>query len=205
MKKILIAINSRYGSGGAEIGKILAEHYGITLYDRQLIDDTAKSMGFNADDIEHIDEAASSLLYSLSVNAYAINGISGYSHMPIYEKYYRIQCDIIKKAAQEDSAIFIGRCADYILKDDFKVFSVYTCAPIEHRIKRTAQLECTDTAKAKKIVAKADKRRSANYSFRVGESMNNCENYNICINTSLFDIETAAEIIINAVDKYYQK
>lgn len=205
MEKILIAINSRYGSGGAEIGKILAEHYGIALYDRKLIDDTAQSMGFESDDIEHVDEAASSLLYSLSVNAYAINGISGYPHMPIYEKYYRIQSDVIKKAAQEGSAVFIGRCADYILRDDFKIFTVYTYAPTDYRVKRTAHLECTDIIKAKKIVAKADKKRSANYSFRAGESMNNCENYNICINTSIFDLKTTAEIIINAVDKYYRR
>ncbi len=204
MKKILIAINSRYGSGGAEIGRIISEHYGITLYDRKLIEDTAKNMGFDADDIEHVDEGASSLLYSLSVNAYAINGISGYSHMPVHEKYYKIQCDVIKNAAERGSAVFIGRCADYILKDDYKIFSVYLCAPVEYRINRMMQLENTDYANSKKKVTKADKKRASNYSFRTGEIMNNCENYNLCLNTSLYDIESAAEIIIKAIDSFYK-
>ncbi len=203
MKKLLIAINSRYGSGGAEIGRIIAEHYGITLYDRKLIEDTAKSMGFDADDIEHVDEGASSLLYSLSANAYTINGVSVYPHTSVQEKYYKIQCDIIKNAAKNGSCVFIGRCADYILKDDYKVFSIYLYAPIKFRINKTTQQENVDYAKAKKIVTKSDKKRASNYSFRTGESMNNCENYNMCLNTSLFDTKSAAQIIIKAIDSFY--
>ena len=133
--KIIITIGRQFGSGGREIGKQVAEKLGIPFYDKELLALAAEKSGMNPELFEHNDEQPiNSLLYSLSVNPYAMNHIAGPAHMPIPQKLFLAQFDTIKSLAEKESCVFVGRCADYVLRDNPDCFNVFIHAPLEKRV-----------------------------------------------------------------------
>ena len=135
----IITITRQFGSGGHEIGAALAERLGIGFYDKELISLAAKESGIAPEVFEHADEKASnSLLYSLSMGLY--NYGAGFSSsmgdLPVNDKLYILQHRIIKEKAENECFVIVGRCADYILRNQPNVVKVFIYADMESRIKR---------------------------------------------------------------------
>lgn len=197
MKKMIITIGREFGSGGHAIGKKLAEEMGIAFYDKELLRLAAEESGLSLEVIENIDETAmNSLLYSLSVGAYLPE--SGYAprlDLPVGDRIFCIQSEIIKREAKKDSCIFVGRCADYILDGTENMLKVFIYAPAEVRIDRVAKLNDISLDAAKKLVHKTDKKRAGYYSFYTDRKWGRRENYNICLDSSVTGIDGAVEII----------
>ena len=205
--KKIITITRQYGSGGHEIGELLAKKLGITFYDKELISMAAKESGVSPEVFEKADEKpANSLLYSLSVGLYNYgNGFSSsMGDLPINDQLYIIQHKIIKEKSENENFVVVGRCADYVLKDNPNVVKVYIYADIESRMKRAVDRNDIEPARAKQAVLKADKSRANYYSFYSGQKWGQVDNYDLCINTTNLAPDVAADLIVdylNLLDK----
>lgn len=203
----IITITRQYGSGGHEIGELLAKKLGINFYDKELISIAAKQSGVSPEVFAKADEkAVNSLLYSLSVGLYNYgNGFSStMGDLPVNDQLYIIQHKIIKEKAEKESFVVVGRCADYVLKEYPNIVKVFIYADLDSRVKRALSRNEIEPARAKQAVLKADKNRANYYSFYSGLKWGQVDNYDLCINTTNIGTDRAADLIvdyINIMDK----
>lgn len=195
--KYIITITRQYGSGGHDIGKALAEKLGISFYDKELISIAAKESGISPEVFKDVDgKAANSLLYSLSTGLYSYgNSFSTMGDLPVNDRLYILQHKIIKELSEKETFVVIGRCADYVLRDNPNVVKVFIYANIDSRVKRAIARNDFDPARAKQAVQKADKRRANYYSFYSGKKWGTVDNYDLCINTTNLSVDQAVDII----------
>ena len=122
MSNTIYTIGRQFGSGGRKVGRLLAERLGIPFYDKELLALAAKDSGYSEALFHNADEKpTSSLLYSLVMGNYPIaSGAIGFKEMPLNDQLFLILSNTIRKVAEEGSCVIIGRCADYILRDNPK-------------------------------------------------------------------------------------
>lgn len=197
MNKV-ITISRQYGSGGREIGKKLAEHYGVPFYDNELITRAAKESGFAKETFERAEsKATNSLLYSLAmgINVYG-NQDFGFSGLSLDDRVFLAQSNVIRKVAEEGPCVIVGRCADYVLKERKNLFNLFVQASLDFRIKRAIAEYGISETKAAEEVLKHDKQRANYYNYHVGEKWNNLFNYDFIVRSDYSGIEGAIESII---------
>ena len=203
-KKIIITIARQYGSGGREIGEKVAALLGIPLYDKQLITDAAAKGSLNEEIIRSADEsAANSLLYTLAMgsNHYGTAMHFGYK-MPLNDKLFILQSEVIKEYAEQGSCVIIGRCADYVLKDDHDVFRLFIYGDLEHRQARVKERHPEiKQSQVIDVINKTDKRRASYYNFYTGNKWGKYDNYDMALNSSTLGIDGTAQLIAAAVKK----
>lgn len=198
----IAAIGRRYGSGGREIGELLSDMMGVPFFDRELIALAAERSGVSKDVYSHIDETATnSLLYALSTGAYTLSShFTTVSDLPLNDKLYIIQTNLIKDIVKENGAcVIVGRCADYILKDDPRLTSVFIHAPLKTRIARIMEKEGLNAAAAESRIIKTDKKRANYYNFYTNQDWGNIDNYDLCINSAILGKEKTAEMIFDFI------
>lgn len=200
----VITIGRQFGSAGHDVGEIIARELGYKLYDKELVEMAAKKNNISPTALEHVDErATSSLLYSLASGSYSVRGMSGplYYEMPINDKLFLAQSDVIKKVASEENCVIIGRCSDYVLEEvnDIELTNVFIYAPAEWRVRRVSDALGIPLKKAKERVNKTDKQRKTYYSYYANRTWGAIENYDICINSKKIGIERAAKLIIDYI------
>ena len=197
-KKIIITIARQYGSGGREIGERTARLLGIPIYDKELITDAAANGNLSEDVLKDVDEsAANSLLYTLAMGSNIMGPSAHFGYkMPINDKLFILQSDVIKKYAKEGSCVIIGRCADYVLKDEPNVLRLFIYGNIEQRQARIRERHPEiKSSQVIDVINKTDKRRASYYNFYTGNKWGKYDNYDIAINSSTLGIEGTAEII----------
>ena len=207
-KKVIITIARQYGSGGREVGEKVSEKLNIPIYDKLLITEAAAKGEFNEDVLKMADEsAASSLLYTLAMGSNSLGAAMHFGYkMPLNDKLFLRQSDVIREYAESGSGIFIGRCADYVLKNEEKIIRVFIYGDLEHRCQRV--LERHPDLKSSQVIDvinKVDKRRSTYYNFYTGNKWGKFDNYDIAINSSNLGIEGTADIICRFVDEIMKK
>lgn len=196
MNKI-ITISRLNGSGGREIGKILADKLDIPFYDYELIERAAKESGFSKEAFESAeDKATNSFLYSIAMgmNVYG-NQELGYNTLSLDDRIYIAQAEVIRKYAQEGSCVIVGRCADFILRDMPELISVFVWADMEFRIKRAMERNELNEEKAEAQMKKIDKRRKNYYNYHANNSWGQSENYDLSIRSDHIGIENCADVI----------
>ena len=158
----IITIGRQTGSGGRDIGKLLAKELGIKCYDKELLDRAAKDSGICHELFEHHDEKpTSSFLYSLVMDTYSFGCSSAaFADMPINHKVFLAQFDTIKKIAQEESCVMVGRCADYALAEYPGAISIFIHADLDKRIHRLSKIYNLSASAAKDQIVKSDKKRA---------------------------------------------
>ena len=186
-RKYIITIGRQYGSGGRMIGKKLAEALGISFYNREIIELAAQKSGMSEEAFEKVDEtAASSLLYSIATGAYMFgNYVSPQVDLPLNDKLFILQSEIIKSIANKESCVIVGRCADYILKDRKDVVNVFIHASKEVRKERAINEYGITMNKADNYLAKIDKKRSTYYNYYTGEKWGYSTNYHLCLDSGV--------------------
>jgi len=198
----IYTIGREFGSGGKSVGAILAERLGIPFYDKELLQHAAKESGFCEQIFENHDEKpTSSFLYSLVMDTYSGGSYSSapFLDMPLNQKVFLAQFDAIKKIAERgESCVIVGRCADYALAEYDKCINVFIHASIEDRAKTISQRLNITEKKAKEMCLKKDKQRSSYYNYYTSNKWGDSRNYDITLNTSLFDIETCVDMILKA-------
>ena len=190
MNKV-ITITRQFGSGGREIGKKLAEAYGIPFYDNEIISRAAKDTGFAEAAFERAeDKASNSLLYSIAMG---MNGFSsqdvGFSGLSLDDRIFLAQSKVIRNVAKEGPCVIVGRCADYILKNQENVVNLFIRATLDFRIKRAIEVEGIPKEKSAEMVMKKDKSRANYYKYHSGERWDNVLNYDFAIRSDLCGID----------------
>lgn len=193
---IIITISRQYGSGGRLIGEKLAGKLGIPFYDKELITMAAEQSGFSREIFERMDErASSSLLYTLSLNPGMAGGMTGMMDLPLNDKVFLIQNNIIKQLADKGSCVIVGRCADYILKDRSDCVNVFICSDMADRIKRITEVYGMSLTNAEREIQKYDKRRANYYNFYTHTKWGIATNYDLCLNSGIIGIDASVEVI----------
>ena len=204
--KFIITISRQFGSGGREIGKKIADSFGIAFYDEELIALAAKESGFSEDIFEKADEAPSnSFLYSL---------VMGYNPMVSMffrnddlltnDKLFSIQSKVIRDIGKKGSCVIVGRCSDYILREEKNLTRIYFHADTEFRIKRIMELYNLSEKEAKTSIIKADKKRNNYYNYYTGNEWTDLKNYDIIINSSKTGVENTISTVVNYIKTVYE-
>lgn len=199
-EKFAITISRQYCSGGNEIGKLLADKLSVKFYDKELIALAAKEAGFEESVFENADEKpTNSFFYSLVMGAYPINSMIFQNDDVLNnDKLFSFQSKVIKDVAKKESCVIIGRCSDYILKDEPKLLRVFLWADIDFRKKRLLELYNDVSEKdAINLLNKTDKKRTSYYNYYSGNEWADARNYDLIINTAKIGIENSANQIIN--------
>lgn len=198
MANTVITIARQYGAAGRQTGEILAEMTGMPCYDRELITLAASKSGMNEDVVAEIDEkASSSLLYTLALGSvdYTTPSIPAAYNIPINDKLFIAQCSVIKELAAKSPCIIVGRCADYVLRDNPKCINVYLQADLTVRAKRVAARQGISVSDAQDVVMKTDKRRASYYGHYTGQKWGRSDLYDLVIDTTVIGAQGAAEVI----------
>ena len=198
-KRIIITISRQYGSGGRLIGRKLAEQLEIPFLDRQLITDAASQCGLDEDAVERLEEkTTSSLLYALS-GGYATAAMVGdrVDMLPMNDRGFYVQANLIRKAAREGSCVIVGRCADYILRNNPDAVHVYIHAELSVRIQRGIQYYGLTSEKAESVLLRMDRQRASYHNFYSDRKWGKAENYDLCINSGIIGLDHTVEVIRN--------
>ena len=193
-EKTIITISRQFGSGGKEIAEILAEKMGVRCYDRQILYLAAEKMGDTEVDIESILESA----YRTPDSSIGSMGTYGFEAVPYYNKMFREQAKAILKIAEKGSAVFLGRCADAVLRGHPDCFSFFIYADEEFRRERAGTHYGSQSLKE---LEKVNKTRERYYNYYTGQKWGDPQNYDLMINTSRFSPDAAAELILDYIEK----
>ena len=201
MNKI-ITIGRQFGSGGKDVGKMVADALNIPFYDKELVELAAKKSNFNEDAVKEIDERAThSLLYSIVTGSFGLDGLNSplFYEMPMNDKFFIAQSDIIKEVAAKESCVIVGRCADYVLSEveNVDVLSTFIYGSLDYRSMRVARDLNLTLPRARDYIKKTDKQRRTYYDYYTSHEWGKISNYDLCINTEKIGIESAAQMIIN--------
>lgn len=189
-----ITISRQYGSGGRRIAALLSEKLGISFYDSNLLLIAGERYGLNPALLHEFDERKnSSFLYGLGMLA---DGYTNEDRVMLPYKLFQAQKDSIERLVKEGPCIFVGRCADQILKDRKDVLRVFVYASnMEDRVNRIKALDNISYREALDRIAEKDRQRKDYYYFHTGQEWGRKENYDLCLNTSTMGYETCINIL----------
>lgn len=191
MSNYVITIGRESGSGGREIGMKLAEKLGIKCYDKELITRAAKESGLAEEIIDTHDEKPNkSFLYSLVMDSYDMGLGGGYTDIPLSHKVFLAQLNTIKKIADEESCIIVGRCADYALEGRDNLIRIFITGDEEHRIARLQRTYNLNADDAKALMKKKDKERSNYYNYYSSKDWGKADSYDLCLNSGLLGVDS---------------
>lgn len=195
MEPFVINIGRSLGSGGRAIGHLLAKEFGIKYYDREILLLAAKESGFCPEIFERNDEK-NNFMHTLGNIIPFIGGSQNfYTNELSNENLFRIQSEAIQKAANEGSCIFIGRCADYVLRKNKRCVNVFISADMEDRIKNVRSMHNCDEERARELIEKGDRERANFYNFYTTGNWGCADTYHLCINSSILGLEGTAQFI----------
>ena len=181
--KNVIVIGRQYGSGGHDIGKLLADKLGYEFYDREIIKMAAGTTGLTAEFIEKREEAmTNSLLYDLVNQMYQYGNEKEEAPK---DRIFEAESKVIRELAENGNCVIIGRCSDYLLKDDSHVLKVFFTAPVESRIKCVMKRLGMEANDAQHKIRKEDKLRADNYHYYTGRMWGAAANFDLTLNTDM--------------------
>ena len=192
----IITIERQYGSGGHLIGEKLADSLGIPFYDSELIKVAAKESGICEEIFESFDEKpTTSFLYSLVMDPYSLGYNSNSFDLPLNHKVFLAAFDTIKELASKGPCVFVGRCADYVLKDNPNVVSVFVHADEKFCLDRAMERNSMTEKEMKKYIEKTDKFRGDFYRYHTGHEWADARNYDLCLNSGKLGFQKCVEEI----------
>ncbi|MCI8559846.1 MAG: cytidylate kinase-like family protein [Dorea sp.] len=194
----IITIGRQFGSGGHEIGNLLATRLDIPLYDNNLVRMVAKKLDIREETARAVDETTLNNFlagYVLAPMEYSRNADSIETIQPLNEQVYELQTEIIRKLAKRGPCVIVGRCADYVLKDYENCIDVFICADKEERIKRIAKRYDMSKRKAVDKIAKVDRERRYYYESHTGQEWGSKDTHQIVLNASRLGIERMVDVL----------
>ena len=201
--KFVITIGRELGSGGKRIGELLSHQLGIHCYDKELIQLASHKSGLGKEFFEQVDEKSSHTFFSgLFGSRSGFMGDSSNNYL-CNETLFKIQSDIIKELAKKESCIFVGRCADYILRDHPHLIQIFITANLKDRIHRISQDNNITEKEAKSQIEQIDKKRAAYYNYYSNKIWGMSMSYDLCINSSILGVEETSAFILQYIRKSF--
>ena len=182
--RVIINIGRQFGSGGRAVASLIGRKLGIEVYDNELLLKAAESSGVHPEFFRHNDERKRFFTFGYSQNAINDEGL------------FKIQSDAIRSIAENGSAVFVGRAADYVLRD-LRCLDVFVSAPLEWRKALVAERSRLSSEEAEKLIVKKDKTREYWYNFFTFGNWGVASNYDLCVDSSILGLEGTADLIID--------
>lgn len=192
-KKIIINIGRQFGGGGLAVASEIGKRLGIPVYDKELIKKAAQDSGFSAEFFEQSDEKRR--VFSLSAIFTSIYSSPTENYMSD-SGLFEIQCATIKKIADQGSAVIVGRCSDYVLREMDCVLNVFLTSPLSVRVERICERHGLSEDKAEALIIQKDKAREEYYNYFTFGNWGVASTYDLCIDSSRLGIEGTADYII---------
>ena len=203
MKHMIINVGRQVGAGGQEIGRMLAQDFNAKFYDRELLNLAAKESGFSEKFFKQNDEKKGFIRGLLNVQSPHLTGGSMYGSNFSQESLFQFQSDAIRKAAEGGSCVFLGRCADYILRDFENVVNIFITASMDFRIALVSKVKELDADHARKLIEQVESRRAQYYNYYTGKKWGAAESYDFCIDASILGLEETEKIIATYIRKRF--
>lgn len=202
-QKIIINVGRQVCAGGLEIGRLLAEEFQAKYYDRELLNLAAKESGFSEEFFKQSDERKGflrSFLHLPYSNGWG-GGSNFYQSNFSQESLFKFQSDAIIKAAQKESCVFVGRCADYVLRDFPNTVNVFITASLETRTQLFMKEKSVSYEEAVRHIQHIESRRAAYYEYYTGKKWGHAASYDLCIDSSIVGSAETAKLIAEFVRK----
>ena len=200
---VIINVGRQLGSGGHDIGRMLALDFGAKYYDRELLNLAAKESGFSEKFFEQHDEKRGFLKGLFNMQTSHFSGGSMYKTNFSQESLFQFQSDAIMKAAKEGSCVFVGRCADYVLRDFPNTVNVFVSASMEYRVSQIMNKQHLDEDSARAFIEKRESERAEYYNYYTGKKWGHAASYDICIDSSVLGILESEKIIAAFIKKKF--
>ncbi len=203
----VITIGRQFGSGGREIGELLAKKRNIAYYDKELLSRAASESGFCEEMLQNHDERpTNSFLYNLVMDSYSFGyNASSFVDMPISQKVFLAQFDTIKKIASEGPCVIVGRCADYALAENKNCLHIFVFADEESKIKRICARHDVSAKEAREMMVKKDKQRQSYYNYYSSKKWGRADSYDLCINSTVLGIVGTVNLLADYVETFEKK
>jgi len=205
MKHIIINVGRQLGSGGHDIGRMLALDFQAKYYDRELLNLAAKESGFSEKFFEQNDEKKGFFKGLFNMQTSHFSGGSMYKTNFSQESLFQFQSEAIQKAAREGSCVFVGRCADYILRDFDNVVNIFITASMQYRIEQIMNKQNLDRESARKFIEQKESSRAAYYNYYTGKKWGAAESYDLCIDSSVLGFVETEKIIAEFIRKKFKE
>ncbi|MBR3149426.1 MAG: cytidylate kinase-like family protein [Eubacterium sp.] len=192
-KQFIVSISREYGSGGHDIAERIAKHYDIPLYDKNILEEIGKEKGVDMSGFSSADEKM--------INVFTSRTVNGFNNSPEFA-LANMQFEFIKeKAGEGESFVICGRCADYVLKENPALISVFVLADDIVKTNRIKDIEDCTIPQAIKLLEKADKRRREYHNQYCKTKWGEARNYDLCVNSTRLGIDGTAEFLIDYIEK----
>ncbi len=203
MKHIIINVGRQLGSGGHDIGRMLAFDFNAKYYDRELLNLAAKESGFSEKFFEQNDERKGFFKGLFNVQTSHFSGGSMYKTNFSQESLFQFQSEAIQKAAREGSCVFVGRCADYILRDFDNTVNIFITASMSHRIEQIMNKQHLGHDAARRFIEQNESKRAAYYNYYTGKKWGAAESYDLCIDSSVLGLLKTEKLIAEFISKRF--
>ena len=190
---MIITIGRQHGSSGREIARLLAEKLNYNCYDKEIVDEAANHSDFSRDLIDAFDEKRMSA-FILHAGGYGLN-----ENFRLNMQVVSAQFEAMRNIAEKGNCIFVGRCADYILRDHDDLISVFILGDMDERLKCLERRQGLDEVEARKKIKEVDKDRSSFYRYYSDQTWGDAQNYDMCINSSKLGVEGTVQVILDYI------
>ncbi|MBQ7513317.1 MAG: cytidylate kinase-like family protein [Prevotella sp.] len=202
-KNIIICVGRQLGSGGHDIARMLALDFNAKYYDRELLNLAAKESGLSEKFFEQHDEKKGLLKGLFNLGTPPVNSGSVFNSSFSQENLFKFQSDAIVKAADEGSCVFVGRCADYVLRERKNVVSVFITASMEFRIQQVMAKQGIARVPAHKFIEHQEATRASYYNYYTGKKWGAAESYDLCIDSSVLGLQATEKLIADFIRKRF--
>ena len=203
-KNIIINVGRQLGSGGHDIGRMLALDFAAKYYDRELLNLAAKESGFSEKIFEQNDEKKGFFRGLFNMGSPHVNSGSLYKSNFSQESLFQFQSDAIRKAAKEGSCVFVGRCADYVLRDFPNVVNIFITASMEYRVEQIMNKQHLNEEAARAFIEKREDQRAEYYNYYTGKKWGHAASYDLCIDSSILGLVETEKIIAEFIRKKFK-
>ena len=194
-KKVIIIIGRQLGSGGRTIGRMLADDFNCSFYDKEILNLAAKESGFSEKFFEQNDEHKRFFRSFFNLNAQHVSDNNFHINKFSQESLFQFQSEAIRSAASAGNCVFVGRCADYILRDYDNVINLFITADIDYRIRQVANRHQCSEEVARKIINTKESNRASYYNYFTGKKWGYGESYDLCVSSTPMGLEITEKFI----------
>ncbi len=202
-ENIIINIGRQIGSGGRVIAKMLAEEFNCKFYDKELLDLAAKESGFSKKFFEQNDEQKGFLRSRFHLQIPLLGENNFYKSSFSDDSLYQFQSNAIRKAAEGNSCVFVGRTADYVLRDKKNIVNIFITASMNYRIQQVSKRHNCSRSEARKIIKKGESERASYYNYYTGKTWGDSTSYDLCINSDHIGLENTEKLIAEFIRQWF--
>lgn len=201
MKHIIINVGRQLGSGGHDIGRMLALDFQAKYYDRELLNLAAKESGLSEKIFEQNDEKKGFFRGLLNIGTPHVNSFKPDLSQ---ESLFQFQSDAIRKAAKQGSCVFVGRCADYVLRDFENTVNIFITASMDYRVEQIMNKQHMDADAARRFIEQGEDKRADYYNYYTGKKWGSAESYDLCIDSSKLGLMETEKLIAQFIRKRFE-